>query len=137
MIVTFTPAEGETRSYDFEPARLMSVEAEHVEKKTGKPYEQAVGDIVAGSALARRALLWVLEKRTHPTLAWEGFDYPYGAVEISFDKTELDELIDGVTKAPGMADEDRAAALAQLQRLRESAPESPKAPGPSAETATA
>lgn len=137
MIITFTPTDSERRVYEFDPNKLMSVEAELVEKKVGKPYGQAVTDIMQGSALARRALVFVLEKRTHPTLNWDAFDFPFDAVEFEFDRDELTDMRARVEASPLISDEDRTQALAQLDQLIAEAPEpAPKAPAPSAEPAT-
>lgn len=131
MIVTFTPVEGDSRSYDFKPRRIMSAEAENIERLVGKPYAEAVQAVIAGSALARRALVFTLEKRAHPTLRWTDFDFPFDAVEVEFDADELAEIRASVEQAPGLSDAERADALAGIAALEETTPPTPKAPEPS------
>ncbi len=131
MIIKFTPVEGDTREYQFKPKKLMSPEAEAIERIVGKPYAEAVQAVMQGSALARRALVYTLEKRAHPTLKWPDFVFPFDAVEVEFDAEELAEIRAGVESAPGLSDEERAEALADLAALEESAPEAPKASEPS------
>ena len=136
MIVTFTPVEGDSRAYDFKPQKLMSVESETVERLTGKPYLEAVQAVVQGSALARRALVYVLEKRAHPTLSWASFDFPFDAVEVEFDRDELATMREAVATAPGLSDAERDQATTALAAMEEAAPVVPKAPEPSDVTAT-
>jgi len=136
MIVKFTPSEGDTTTYDFKPKKLLSVEAEVVEKLTGKTYTDAVQAMIAGSALCRRAVVYVLQKRTHPTLSWTSFDFPYDAIEVEFDSDELADIKAAVASAPGLSDSERTAALEQIESLEEAAPEAPKAPEPSDVTTT-
>lgn len=95
MIVTFTPVEGDTRTYEFKPRLLPNRDAELLEKLTGKNYQSLVQAVTTGNALARRALVFVFEKRTHPTLKWDAFDFPYGAVEVEYDRDEFAAMREG------------------------------------------
>ncbi len=131
MIVTFTPTEGDSRVYEFKPRKMLSVEAEEIERLTGKTFSEAVAAVQSGSALARRALVFVFEKRTHPTLQWRSFDFPYGAVEVEFDADEYGAMSEAIRVDPSLDDDSRAEVLAQLAELAEDAPAVPKAPGPS------
>lgn len=129
MIVTFKPDEGEARVYEFKPDRLMFVEAEELERLTKLPYEGGFQQaIFEGSALARRALTFVFEKRTHPTLAWKTFgDFPVSAIKVEYDKSELADMRAALATAP-LTDEERAQASAAIDQLEVDAPEAPKAP---------
>lgn len=128
MIITFTPAEGEKRVWEFTKSTLMSVEAEVVEEKSGRTFDETIEAAFKGSARARRAIVYVLEKRTHPTLAWAAFDYPVDAVEIQFDRDELGRLREQVEKRPGLSDAERAEAIEALSQAEAELPEVPKAP---------
>lgn len=128
MIITFTPAEGEKRVWEFTKSTLMSVEAEVVEEKSGKTFDETIEAAFKGSARARRAIVYVLEKRTHPTLAWAAFDYPVDAVEIQFDRDEIGRLREELEKRSGLSDAERADVLVSLERAESELPEVPKAP---------
>lgn len=131
MIVTFTPTEGDVRIYEFKPRLLPNSDAEMIERLTGQTYQSFVQAATSGSAKARRALVFLFEKRVHPTLKWETFDFPYGAVEVEYDRDELAAAREAV-EDDGSVDEDaKAVFVAQLRELEESAPEVPKAPAPS------
>jgi hypothetical protein len=127
VIVSFTPVEGDTRTYEFKAKKLLSVEAENIERLVGKPYSEAVQAIIAGSALARRALVYTLEKRTHPTLSWASFDFPYDAVDVEFDAEEMADIRAAIEAAPNIDEQERAAMLAQFDEIEPA----PKAPTPS------
>ncbi len=130
MIIKFTPVEGDTREYQFKPKKLMSPEAEAIERIVGKPYAEAVQAVMQGSALARRALIYTLEKRAHPSLKWTDFTFPFDAVEVEFDAEELAEIRAGIESAPGLTAEERAEALEELAAMEETTPEAPKASEP-------
>lgn len=132
MIVTFTPVEGDTRTYEFKAKKLLSVEAENIERLVGKPYTEAVQSVIQGSALARRALVYTLEKRAHPTLSWSAFDFPYDAVEVEFDAEEMADIRAAIEAAPNIDEAERAAMLAQFDEIEAA----PKAPAPSDVTST-
>lgn len=130
MIITFTPTPDEKHVHHFDAGKLMNTESEIIERKVGKPFQQVVNDLIAGSALARRAVLWVLEKRRTPELSWAAFDFPYGAVEIEFDADEYDALIEGVQSSPELGEDAKAAMVEELLAEKAKAPEVPKAPEP-------
>ncbi len=130
MIVTFTPVEGDARIYEFKPRKMLSVEAEEIERLTGMTFSEAVTAVQSGSAKARRALVYVFEKRTHPTLQWKSFDFPYGSVEVDFDRDEYDAMTEAIKADPSLDDDSRAEVLSQLAELAEDAPEVRKAPAP-------
>lgn len=114
MRILFTPADGEKREYHFDPDRtLTAVEAGVVEQLTGMDYRGEFEGRVHTSVNAQRALLFVLEKRTHPTLTFPMFDYPAGAVDIDLDTDDIDRMRAKVTESQANS-ADKAAALAQL-----------------------
>lgn len=120
MIVKFTPTEGDTRTYDLDDIRLMSTETGVIESLTGwswgmhgLEYQQRVA---GGSTTAQRALLYVLEKRAHPTLVFKEFDYPADAVEVALGRSDF-ERIKALVEDPStpIPAEQRAELLAQLE----------------------
>lgn len=104
MIVTYTPADGEAREWEFDSRRVRASHAERVERRYGGSWAKWSAEVQQGSARARRLLLWHLLCRDHPTLRWEDTpDYYFGELEISYSSTELQELITQAEKSP-MAD---------------------------------
>lgn len=126
MILTFSPDDGEPRVWQVKLDRLMQPEAELIERKTGMTYDGFGAALLQGSALARRALAFVFEKRTHPTLTWESFgDFAVSAITLEFDAEEMADAIASVEKSMPDGDE-RDAVLVQLRALAEDAPQAPK-----------
>lgn len=131
MIVTFTPTEGDSRVYEFKPREVLNSDAEMLERLSGVNYQQFVQRLTAGNAAARRAVVYMLERRAHPTLKWDAFDFPYGAVEVEYDRDEYAAMREAIEADKSLDDEARASVVASLTELEESAPEVPKAPEPS------
>lgn len=137
MIVTFTPAEGEKRTYVFDPDTFPYPDSERVEELTGLLWEEAKVAIIKGGAKARRALVFCFERRAHPALSWATFgDFPTSAIAVDFDRAELERMAATVDSTPGLTEDERALARAQFAELMEDAPEVPKAPEPRGVPAT-
>lgn len=141
MRIIFSPTDGETREYDFDESRtLMSTESGVIEKLTGWDYRGEFLQRLPASTTAQRALLYVLEKRTHPTLAFKDFDYPAGAVTILPDRGDLARARALLESGQvSLTAEQRAEAEAQLDEaeaaLGEPDPKSPPADSSSDEHA--
>jgi hypothetical protein len=115
MIVTFTPDDGEKREWNFQPSRLLTTEAEAIEKVTGQTYADWGQTLLGGGMAARRALVWVLRKRDgEPDLRFRDVDFPVGALEINLDGGEKERVRQAIERDPHMSDEDREAAYAEL-----------------------
>lgn len=138
MIITFTPTDGESRTYLFDPQSFPNPDAERVEELTGLTWEQAKVALLQGSAKVRRAVVFCFERRTHSSLSWSSFgqDWPVGAVLVEFSRDELERMAAAVESTPGLSEADRASAAEQFEALMEDAPEAPKAPVPHGVPAT-
>lgn len=115
--------------YDYNPKKFMSPECEALEKKTGLTFEEFHAKLIQGSALCRRALLWVYLKREAAGVRFEDVAFAYGEVELRFHKQELEDMIAEVEKADETPE--RNAGLAQLREMladSEDSPEVGKAP---------
>jgi len=137
MIVTFTPSEDDVRKYTFDPRTFPNPDAERIEELTGLPWAEANAAIMKGSAKARRALVFCFERRAHPSLSWAAFgDFPVSAIQVDFDRSELETMAEKVDTTPGLSEADKAAAREQFATLMEDAPEVPKAPEPQGVSST-
>lgn len=117
MKLTYTPEDGEPQVWSFSADKLMTTEAEAVEKVTGMSYDEFGTALVRGRATAKRAVVWVLRKRSEPTLRYSAVDFPMGALAVELDVDELLAIrraaVDGL---PGVSDEDVATALVDIDR---------------------
>ena len=130
MFLVYKPEGADERRWTYEPEKLLSSEAEAIERKTGWTYEEFGIQLVKGSTIARRALLWVLLKRDDPTLRHEQIDIPVGVVRTDYNRTELQAIRDAAAKDTDLTDAERDGALEQLEKMLAELPEedAPKAP---------
>lgn len=117
MLFKYAPEGADPRQWTYSPDKLMSSEAEAIEKVTHLTYQEFGMRLLSGSVTARRALLWVMLKRTEPTLRYSQVDFPAGAVELEYEAHELAKIREQVEKDATLADEDRMAALDQLDQM--------------------
>jgi len=114
MIVTYSPEGGESRRWDFDPDRVRQSEAEMVEKRYGRTYDQWRQAVTRGDSKARRVLLWYLLRREHHTLRYEDTpDFAIGELRVEWTRTELMSIRERVMKA-NLSDEEREEILTAL-----------------------
>lgn len=128
MILAYTPEGAEPRKWSFKPEKLMSSEAEAIEKATHLTYAEFGVDLLKGSATCRRALLWVLLKREDPPLRLAQVDPPVGSIVVEFDTDELIALREQAAQDTSLEDDERAQVLEQLDAEIGDATPAPKAP---------
>lgn len=111
MKFVYTPEGAKPKSWDFKPEKLMNVECEAIERRTGFAFGDFVDAIGKGSMLAIHGLLWVLLKRENPTLAWD-------AVQFCLDEIDF-EAEDGERAEARTLLEEKAAGegLSELEQL--------------------
>lgn len=132
MYLSYTPADGEPQRWEFTPNKMDSQEAEAIEKRTGWDWGEFGRHLLAGSVLARRALLWTYQRRVHHTLRFEDVRFATGELTLELDKAELQETRDQLAASEAISPEEKAAALSMLDKEIEQAPEAPgKAPASS------
>lgn len=123
MKVTYTPEDGDEQVFDYNPNKLLSAEREALEKRTGKPFNEFAMGVLKGNALCRRALLHVLLKRQHPTIAFDDVDFCWDELKVEMTKGEIqlavarlrekngdEDLIEGMLREFDSAPEDEGKA---------------------------
>jgi len=137
VILVYAPEGAKERRWTYQPEKLMSSEAEAIEKVTGLTYEEFGQALLKGSATARRALLWVLMKREEPQLRHASVDPPVGTLKLEYEQHELRSIRDAVEADPDLSDSEREVALREMDKLiDESEGEAPKAPASDADSNT-
>lgn len=132
MQFTFRPEGAEPRTWSFRPERLMSAEAEAIERQTGWTYQEFGERLIKGSVMARRALLWVLLKREDPPLRYSQVDHPAGSMSLDYERAELEAIRAQLAKDTDLPDGQQDEALRALDDMIAAMPEDaggPKAPG--------
>lgn len=131
FLILHREGEAEPTRWRYNPKKLMSAEREMLEKRTQRTFEEFQQDVIKGGAVCRRALLFMYLKRDHPGVKYDDVDFAWDELTLEFSKSEYAEMIEGVRENTHGAERD--AALAQLTREMETAPEDTegKAPSPS------
>lgn len=111
MLLKYTPEGTDGQSWAFSPDKLLSSEAEAIERVTKMTYAEFGVAIIKGSATARRALLWVLLKRDEPTLKHASLDVPVGAIVLEYEPHELVQMRAEAENSDELTEAERRLAL--------------------------
>lgn len=114
MHVVYAPEDGDKREWDFKGHRILTSEAEALEKATGINLVEFSSRLIAGNPTAKRGLLWLLLRREEPTTRYSNVDFPVGDLTVEMDDEEKAGFRDTIMRAPGLTDEERRAAVAEL-----------------------
>lgn len=137
MKFVYRPEGADPMSWEFAPAKMMSPEAETIERLTKMTFVQWQNAVQDGSMLATRALLFVLLKRATPGIKFDTVQFSMAEIDWELGDEERTAVIaaltakqdSGETMTPDekqlleelIADDDSTA-------TPEDAPEDPKAP---------
>ncbi|MFK0155370.1 hypothetical protein ACIQVK_25255 [Streptomyces sp. NPDC090493] len=93
----------EPQRFLYKPQKLMTVERENLERRSRMDFADFTKGVLNGNALCRRALLWVMLKRQHPTTKFEDVDFAWDELKLEYSKQEY-ELMREQMIAKGNAD---------------------------------
>ena len=116
MIIKFTPEGQDAREWTFEPRKVKQSVAEMIEKRAGCGFNEWVLAVRQGSAKAWKVLVWhLLCRETGYALRWEDVpDFAMGDIEIGLDLAEWLQTRETAADSPALTDDEREAALAQI-----------------------
>lgn len=124
MYLIYQPeGSSEPKRWKYNPRKMMSVERETIERLTSRNWSEFVQDVVKGSSLCRRALLFILLKREHPTTKFDDVDFAWDELKLEYSKGELIQIREAASEAA--TGDQRAAVLAKLDEQIAEAPEDP------------
>ncbi|MBC2903530.1 hypothetical protein [Streptomyces cupreus] len=128
MFLVYSP-EGseEPKRWKYNPRKIMSAEREWIERRTDRNWSEFTKDVVQGSSLCRRALLYTFLKREHPSVKWDDVDFAWDELKLEYSKAELIEL--RATVAESASGDERAAVLEKLDAEIAEAYEDPEDEG--------
>lgn len=112
MIITYAPKGAEAQVFEFKFDDLLDVEAEAIERVTGKTFDVAQVELQQGSATCRRAFLWVLLKRGNPALRHGDVKTKVGEITVEYDREERAKVRAELLVSQNVTEEERDAALA-------------------------
>ncbi|WP_282686331.1 MULTISPECIES: hypothetical protein [unclassified Streptomyces] len=110
--------EAPTR-WRYEPKKLMSVEREDIERRTGRHFTQFTSDVLQGNSLCRRALLFTYLRRDHPKTKFEDVDFGWDELTLEYSRQEYLKMREGVLE--NLHGDELAAALRQIDQQIENA----------------
>lgn len=124
MQFTYAPEGADPRSWEFEPKKLMNPEAEAIERHTGMPFAKWADAVTEGSVLALHGLLFVMLKRSNPTLKWDEVQFCLDEVDFRLSDEESREAREALLKkaADGDLDDDERHLLTMLEAGADDAP---------------
>lgn len=109
MKIVYTPESGDNREWAYKPQKMLSVDAEAIERVTGWTFQEFGEKFMAGSALAQHALLWVLLRRDNRALKFSDVRFAMDEMNVDFDAEEraaMREALDG-PDAGDLSDDER------------------------------
>jgi len=93
LIIVYTPAGGEPEQYD--ARTLLASEASIVARTVDMKWPAVKEGLPDEDLDAMRAVVWILKKRHAPTLRFGDFDPGVDEMVTRFDKTEIENWVDG------------------------------------------
>ncbi|MET7679399.1 hypothetical protein [Streptomyces sp. NPDC005423] len=90
MYLVYQPeGSDEPKRWKYQPKKLMSPEREMLERFTGKNFTEFTQDVLKGNSRCRRALLYLYQKREHPTLKFDDVDFAWEELTLEHSRGEL------------------------------------------------
>lgn len=99
MIVIYTPKGGEPEHYDATSLRVS--EAAIVQRTVDMKWQEILGGLEQDDLDAMRGIVWVIKKRSEPSLRWADFDP--GVLELT-SRMDADEMERWITAMVAAAD---------------------------------
>ncbi|MGW1762754.1 hypothetical protein ACWCQL_01455 [Streptomyces sp. NPDC002073] len=93
MFLIYQP-EGQTEPtrWTYNPRKLMSIEREDIERRTGKNFSEFTAAVLAGNSLCRRALLFTFLRRDHPKIRFEDVDFAWDELKLQYSRQEWEQM---------------------------------------------
>lgn len=124
MQFVYKPEGVEPLTWEFNPGKLMSPEVEAIERYTGQAFGDWVEQLERGSFTAIHGLLYVLLKRTRPTLKWNEVEFCMDEVGWDLSPEDMAAMVENLeakAKTEGLTDRE-AEQLAELREELAAAP---------------
>jgi hypothetical protein len=101
MIVVYKPEGATPREWKFEPTRLMSPEVESLERLTGMTFGNWMTAVTDGSFTAIHGLLYVMLKRSNPTLKWDEVQFCLDDIDFKWEAEEAKAMFKALADKAG------------------------------------
>ncbi|MEU1275339.1 hypothetical protein [Streptomyces sp. NPDC005799] len=92
MIIQYAPKEGEPEQFD--ARSLRTSEASIAQRTTGMKWGEIEGGLDTDDPEAMRVIVWVIKKRSQPSLRYGDFDPLIGELTTRMDQREVTEYVE-------------------------------------------
>ncbi len=116
MYLIFRPADGDEQRYQFDVNKMPNIDAEAIERVTDWTLGEWQQKMQAGSILANRALLWILQRRIHPTLKFAAVSFTIDQLDAELEPDELIAARDAATQDDNIDEAERASRLEAIHQ---------------------
>lgn len=111
MKISYTPEGGERREWTYKPNKMLSIDAEAIERVTGWTFQEFGEKFMAGSALAQHALLWILLRKDNRGLKFSEVRFAMDEFDMDFDAEERAAMREVLENDGAELDDDERAQL--------------------------
>lgn len=116
MIIEYTPEGGEPQQYD--ARSLRTSEASIAQRTTGMKWGEIEEGLDSDDPEAMRVIVWVIKKRSEPSLRYGDFDPLIGEMTTRMDRREVTEYVENAfSVAETDSDVTRDDVVTILQRI--------------------
>jgi hypothetical protein len=119
FLIHHPEGQDEPTRYRYNPRKLMSVEREDIERRTGKNFSEFTTAVLQGNSLCRRALLFTYLRREHPKTRFEDVDFAWDELKLEYSRQEWEQMREKVLESKH--GDELAAALTTIDSAMEDA----------------
>ncbi|MFE7791319.1 hypothetical protein [Streptomyces sp. NPDC057460] len=119
FLIHHPEGQDEPKRYRYNPRKLMSVEREDIERRTGKNFSEFTTAVLQGNSLCRRALLFTYLRREHPKTRFEDVDFAWDELTLEYSRQEWEQMREKVLESKH--GDELAAALTTIDAAMEDA----------------
>ncbi|MEV8395915.1 MULTISPECIES: hypothetical protein [unclassified Streptomyces] len=120
MFLIYQPeGQAEPTRWRYNPKKLMSVEREDIERRTGRNFSDFTTAVLQGNSLCRRALLFTFLRRDHPKTKFEDVDFAWDELKLDYSRQEWQRFREGVLE--NQHGDELANSLATIDKAMEDA----------------
>jgi hypothetical protein len=100
MFLVYQPeGQPEATRWRYDPRKLMSVEREDLERRTGRNFSEFTTAVLQGNSLCRRALLFTYLRREHPKTKFEDVDFAWDELKLEYSRQEWQQFRENVLES--------------------------------------
>jgi hypothetical protein len=116
LIIVYTPADGEPEQYDASTLRVS--EAAIVQRTVDMKWQEILAGLEQDDLDAMRGIVWVLKKRTTPSLRYGEFDPGVTEMVCRLSRTEIEAYVSNAFEMVGADPEVTEETVVQILRAR-------------------